>query len=70
MTQGRKENEVFIKVIDVTYDESCGGIVTASRARGKVEKGSPLCITYYWWSKMCPRSLLMLINDVDTFDGM
>lgn len=55
------EEAVFVKVVDVGYDEASGGIVTASKARGKIPKDSPHCTAFYGWFKACPRSLLMLI---------
>ena len=64
------EEEMFVKIVDVGYDEASGGIVTASKARGKIQKDSPHCTTFYGWFKACPRSLLVLISDLEIFDGL
>ena len=65
---GEKEGDVVIKVVDVTYDEACEGIVFATRARGPLPKDSPHNITFYGYMKTTPRWLMEVWTTLMLFD--
>jgi hypothetical protein len=60
------EDDIFVKVVAVNYDEACGGIQFGARARG-AKKGTPDSLDFYGWMKAPPRRLYDLWTDVDDF---
>lgn len=67
-TGGKKE--IFVKLVDAEYDETCGGIITASKGRGQLPKDSPHGTVFYGRFKVCPRSLFMMISALEIYDGI
>lgn len=65
-----REKEMFVKLVDAEYDEACGGIITTSKGRGQLPKDSPHVTVFYGWFKVCPRSLFMMIGNLEIYDGI
>lgn len=61
---------MLVKLVGAEYDEACGGIITTSKGRGQLPKDSPHVTVFYGWIKVCPRSLFMMIGNLEIYDGI